>query len=358
MLTSLTTRVKARAKVLDRFLDLCDICDDAAADPGSALHAELSAIGVFGGDVAEERVFRHCTIITQLYGLYESFSEAALGFWLARLPHYRAFNDLPCSFKNAYREGIARIVHGSEKRKYRHLVLIDVLSKYLSSLSGESPWEFVGEALTTHERNLRRSEFEQLFHAAGLNGVWSFLERGTAILELTQEGDTDKSLDGMILDLVTYRNDASHGTPDEILGADTLRQWIAFIEAFCDTLALFVTHRIVTEEAAHRPEALYGVVTETFRDNVAVVRCDRGKFCLGDHLFFLRDCDCTQARIDSLQVDDIDHTCVEIEHAGFEVGIRTSVRVRRGARVVRVDERVQMGEQDLAADAKDGAAEG
>lgn len=336
MFASLTMRISERTAVLNRFLSICDVCDEAAANVEGMLYAELSARTVLPSNLREEKIFRHCATVTQLYSIYEAFSEAVLGIWLSRLPRYKLFQDLPHSFRNAYRCGIARVIHDSEKRKYRHIAIVDVVAKYLSSLRGESPWEFVGEALTAHDRNLCRPEFEQLFHSVGLDGVWPSLERNPTVASLTVDGSANKSLDQMILDLVTYRNDASHGTPDEILGADTLREWIAFVKAFCEALAAFVTHRIVLEEESHIPESVYGVVLETFRNNVVVIKCDRGNLRVGDYLFFLRESDCTHARIDSIQVNDINYNSVEIEHEGFDVGIQTSIKVPRAARVLKV----------------------
>lgn len=341
MLAFLTLRVREQTSVLDRFLSLCDACDEATADAGGALHAELAARSIVAPNLTEEKIFRHCATVNRLYGVYENFVEAVLAFWLARLPRYRDFSDLPDTFRNAYRMGISRIIRDSEARKYRRLApLGDVLAKYVSSLRGESPWELVEEALTTHDRNLRRSEFENMFNSVGLEGAWSILEGNPSVDSLTVKGGANNSLEKMILNLVTYRNDASHGTPDDILSADTLREWIEFVKAFCDALAAFVTHRIVREEALHRPEAVYGVVTETFRDNVAVITCDRGNLRVGDHFFFLRESDCTHARINSLQVNDVSRISVVIEHDEFEVGIQTSVGVPCKARLVRVDDYV------------------
>lgn len=338
MFESLTLRVNERTAVLNRFLSICDLCDEAASNAEGALYSEISRQADLSTNLREEKIFRHCAIVNQLYSIYEAFAEAVLGVWLSRLPHYKLFEELPNAFKNAYRCGIARIIQDSEKRKYRHISLIDVLDKYLSSLRGETPWEFVGEALTAHDRNLRRPELEQLFHSAGVIGVWPALERNPAITCLTVDGDSNKSLEQMILDLVTYRNDASHGTPDEILGIDTLREWIVFVKTFCESLASFITHRIVNEEASSMPETVYGVVTETFSNNIAIIKCDRGNIRVGEYLYFLRHADCTYARINSIQVNDVNQDSVEIKHEGFEVGIQTSVKVPRSARVLKIND--------------------
>jgi len=338
MFESLTLRVNERTAVLNRFLSICGLCDYAISDAEGALYSEISRRVDFSTNLREEKIFRHCAIVNQLYSIYEAFAEAVLGVWVSRLPHYKLFEDLPHAFKNAYRCGVARIIQDSEKRKYRHISLIDVLEEYVSSLRGETPWEFVGEALTAHDRNLRRSEFEQLFHSAGLVGVWPALERNPAITCLTVDGDSNKSLEQMILDLVTYRNDASHGTPDEILGTDTLREWIVLVNTFCETLASVITHRIVKEEASSMPESVYGVVTETFRNNIVIIKCDHGNIRVGESLYFFRDADCTHARINSIQVNDVNQDLVEIKHEGFEIGIQTSKKVPRSARVLKLND--------------------
>ena len=344
MFETLTHRVDERAAVLKRFLVVSEFVDEASANAGGAFYAEISTRTDLSTNLREERVFRHCAVVNQLYSIYEAFSEAVLSVWLTRLPRYRIFQDLPHAFRNAYRCGVARIIQDLEKRKYRHIDLIDVLDKYLSSLRGETPWEFIGEALTAHERNLRRSELEQLFHSAGLVGVWSSLERNPILINFTEDADANKSLEQMILDLVTYRNDASHGTPDEILGIDTLSEWIDFVKAFCEALAAFVTHRIVKEEASSTPESIYGEVTENYSNNVAIIKCRRGKISVGDRLFFLRESDCTCACIESIQLNDIDKISVEIEQEGLEVGIKTSVKVPRAAQVLKVGASIH-GEQ-------------
>jgi len=338
MLASLTKRVEERVSVIDRFLSLCEACDKAIANAGSPLHRELASLSLLPADPTEERVFRHCVSITHLYTIYEVFCESVVALWLSRLPRYRVFPSLPKSFRNAYRYGIARIVQDVEKRRYRHLSLEDVLQKYISSLHAETPWEFVSEALTSHEKNLSRSELEKMLHSVGLEGVWSSLERDAKVTGLTVDGPSNKSLEQWLLDLVTYRNDASHGVPDEILGIDSLREWTVFVTAFCHALGAFVRHRIVQEEAAHRPESVYGVVTKTFSNNVAVVRCDRGHLHVGDRFFFIRESDCTDAEITSLQVNDEDRTEVAVSQEGFEVGIQTSVRVPRNSRMIRIDD--------------------
>lgn len=188
--------------------------------------------------------------------------------------------------------------------------------------------------MTAHENNLRRNEFEQLFHSAGLDGVWSSLEGIPSVAAYIKE--EDKTLEQMILDLVIFRNEAAHGNPDEILGIDTLRNWVSFINIFCEALAEFITYRVVTEEKKHKPESVLGKVTETFRDNIVVAKCNSGTLNVGDRLYFLRASDCTCAQIDSLQVENESRTSVTIQHEGVEIGIKTSIQVPKNAILVKI----------------------
>jgi hypothetical protein len=337
MLSPLLLHVSERTSVLDRFLSLCDACDEASSNPGSNLYTELSTKSLLATNLTAERVFRHCIVITELYSIYEAFSEAALSYWLSRLPRYKVFTELPDNFKTAYRIGIARILKDSEKRKFRHLNIIDVVSKFLNSLNGGSPWDFVAEALTSHNLNLRKSEFERIYHSALLDGVWSSLENNPSLSSVVQSDDANTTLEEMILELVTYRNDATHGSPDEILGIEELRDRITFVQVFCDALAAFITRCIVCEEVSSKPEIVYGIVTETYSNNVSVISCEHGRIIVGESFYFLRESDCIHSCIQSLQVNDVDTNSVEITHSGFEVGIKTSERVRLGARVVKIE---------------------
>jgi hypothetical protein len=334
MFESLLKRVDDKSVVLENFLRVYDALDDVSLDPTSPIYTELSSKGIVQTDLIEDRVFRHCAVIIQLYGLYEWFAESMVSFWLLRLPRYQKLTDLPESFKNAYRYGIGRIVQNIDHRRYRHLSLPDVLEKYLTSMQGASRWELVNDALTFHDANLRMNEFTAMFACVELDGVWHEIERSAQIAAFKSANDLDESLESLILDLVTFRNEASHGTPDEILGSNALRTWISFIEVFCIALAGVITRRVVVSEISHRPDSVLGVVTETFGNNILVAICDRGSIKVGDNIYFLRDTDCVQATVESLQLNDIDQSEVTIHQAGLEVGLRTSKKIHKRAQLI------------------------
>jgi hypothetical protein len=46
---------------------------------------------------------------------------------------------------------MARVIRDIEKRRYKHLNIEKVLEKYLACLQNGAQWEFVHEALTSHD---------------------------------------------------------------------------------------------------------------------------------------------------------------------------------------------------------------
>jgi hypothetical protein len=224
------------------------------------------------------------------------------------------------------------------------------LEKYLASVKGDPSWEFVDDALTSHDANLRHSEFVSMFTSVDLEGIWHALEENTHILNHKAESDSNKSLEQIVLDLVTFRNDAAHGIPDDILGPDALNEWISFVRAFCRALADVITHRIVSAEATYNPNCVIGKVTKAFESNRVIVTCELGALRVGESIYFLREKDCMNAQIESLQLNDINHEEIHIEHRGVEVGMRTSIQVRRKSRLVRLEDRNNASGHSTSAD--------
>jgi len=343
-MSSLLDTVVTRTVAIENYIKICRLFDEAKEEhekhgtkvlPAGQWCCTLMQRLSPNLDWSEERIFRHRNIVIQLYSIYEWFSEEALTQWLAQLPRNHKFVDLPSHFRNAYRNGISRAIRDIGKGRYKYLDLGDVLEKYSKSVQGDSSWDIVDEALVVHDWNLRRSEFVNLFSGAGLENIWPSLEKSTSIVEFISEIESDKSLEQMILDLVEYRNDANHGLPDEIIGLEELREWLQFVVAFCKGLAEIIVHRMVAAHVKKNPDAILGLVTEKFSNNIVVVRCDRGEFEVGESLYFLREKDCSVVEIQSIQLDDVDKPRIQVSKEGTEIGLKISAPVAINAQVLK-----------------------
>src|SRR5712691_4880933 len=123
MLMHLLTSVSKRTSIIELFLNLWAAREDAYTNPGSFLEQEFTARGLSPTYRQEELVFRHCTVINELYSTYEWFVESALAFWLFRVPHYFKFSQLDSRLHNAYRHGISRVIRNVEKRRFLYRTL-------------------------------------------------------------------------------------------------------------------------------------------------------------------------------------------------------------------------------------------
>jgi hypothetical protein len=336
MLSAVMKQVEERSGALRAYLKLCEICDEAIAIGGGEIFAELNSRSAISSSLAEEKVLRHCNVITQSYGLYEWCIETVLSSWLNSLPRYQLFTDLPESFQKTYRMGIARIIGDIDKRRFRDHDLEDVVEKFAAAVQGKTPWDLINDAITFHQNNLRKDDIITLFNSAGVENVWGKVEAADAIEDFKADSGIGQSLERSILELVDFRNDAAHGRPDEILGIEGLRQRVDFVHAFCRSLSDVVTGHILREQVKHCPEMVIGEVSETFRDNVIVAVCERGSLEVGQEIYFLKDGDCRKIKLESLQIDDVNQDLVQIVAGGMEVGIKTSARVRKHAHLVAI----------------------
>lgn len=328
---ALLSEVEKRASVMRSFLCTTEFLEQQSRAPGSPTHSQMVAAGCFTQYTLEDKVFRHCSVITGLYAIFEWFVEAMLTHWVDLLPRYYKYGDMTDQFKNAYRYGISQIVKDIDKRRYRSLSIATIVDVYARALHDESPWEVVHEALTLHETNLRRSEIEKLFSAVGVDNIWRTLESTPTMVSYVQDNEINKSLEQIVLEFVGYRNDAAHGRPDEILGMEALRLWIQFVESFAASLASVMKHRIVECKHKAKPELVIGTVVETYRDNVCVAKCKQGKLRVGQRLWAWKPDACTDATVLSLQLNGTPVDSVTLTNGEIEVGIKSDTEIRENA---------------------------
>ena len=107
MLSSITSKVVERINTLEVFLRWFEIIEYPYSD-GSDKSRAVKILNFPRGKMNEEKILRHCSIISRLYSIYEKFAEDALSFWILKLPSYCCFNELSEQLRNKYRIGISR----------------------------------------------------------------------------------------------------------------------------------------------------------------------------------------------------------------------------------------------------------
>lgn len=340
---SLLRSTSARLAVIDHYLNLCEAFEKSS-DIGpidSSFRSYLTLNSLRSLDQTEEKVFRHCAVITRLYSLFENFAESAASYWLSRLPSYRTFPDCEESFRNTYRCGIAQLIQNIEKKRYQHLDIKVVTERYFGAIRGIRQWEIVPEAIVSRESNLRKSELEAILSSCGIKNSWSFIENHPDVKPLTTGGTgMTVTLEESLNEMVTLRNDASHGSPDEILGIDILRGWVKFVQGLCNALRDLIWSKIVTEEMKRNPSCIKGVVTETLSGGICVAVCGRGLLRKGDRLFLYRSTtgSCLAVDLVSLQLDGANKEKIVVASEGTEVGLKTARKAHIGTLLIKIPE--------------------
>jgi hypothetical protein len=285
----------------------------------------------------QDRSFRHCSIITALYALWEGFVEDALAVWLIRLPRYFTFAALSDPLKNRYRCAVANLVHGITRREFRHLTIETIIETYHDSLKGNPNWSFVADALTMHDANIRKEQIAQLFSSLEIPDIWRSIETDPEVVAQRDVIDGSVNAENLLNEFVNHRNDASHGAPEDLLGPDLLRQWISFIRAMCNAINRALTLRALQGERHHFPDCAYGKVVHKHKGNIAIVELYQGKrLKLGDSFYFLRQNSYRIALVQSLQVDGVNHNEISAIDNIIEVGIALSTEIQNDCELVSV----------------------
>lgn len=326
MLTSNIQYLEKRLSAIENCLQLYSNWE-VATPPN--LHNHLSQ---------NDRLFRHCSTITNLYALWEKFVKDALSSWLTLIPRYRRFDQLTENFRNKYRLSMGTLLRDISRREFRHLRLQSVIQAYHGALQGGGTWAFVTDALTMHESNIRKEQLVQLFSSIDIPDIWHEIENDFEVKAQRDSIDGSVNAENLLNDFVNYRNDSSHGDPEELLGPDILRQWICFIRAICNALNRSLTLRALHYERECRPDNVYGVVLNKYRGNVAILRLISGKrIRVGDAFHFYRPNSFKIAQILSIQINGESTNEYVAALTDVEVGLGLSVEVQDNAEMLHVD---------------------
>ena len=224
MFSSLLTTVEASVRSVDEMVGLGEVARAAVAtgSPGGELGE--SVVRTAPNDT-EWRLYDHCAAVMRLYAIYEQFVTGAVGVWLSQLPDlYGSYETLPEPVRNAYRVGTAEILgkHGGDR--YAHLTEDQVIRGLADGLAGLK-YVLQPDAFLTDDRNLRSDRLKGLLSHLGVRGGWDRMTQNRAVVRWeTATRGGQQTLGSELSQLVQYRNEAAHGSVNEILSGNRLRE--------------------------------------------------------------------------------------------------------------------------------------
>lgn len=261
----------------------------------------------------EWRIIDHCATVTRIYAIYEQFFHEMLAEHLGLLQRYMDFSALPEELRNAYRRGLGTILDKKDGPRYAHLDLADLVGQYGRALTKK---RYVLEPLSLlmHEQNLRIPELLRLVNGFGIVNLKGWIDNHHLVQKFFDGNRNSASAEKEMEELIKYRNEAAHGSiqVDNILGAHYLFEFCDFIGVLCTMFSECVSSAgIDCLIVAGRAQA-QGKITEVFSKGKILVGSLSGTFSVGDTLYLRKKNYCAARRIDSLQLNGVDHPSVTL----------------------------------------------
>ncbi|MEG4633736.1 MAE_28990/MAE_18760 family HEPN-like nuclease [Microcoleus sp. AR_TQ3_B6] len=284
----------------------------------------------------EWRIYDRSAVVTRLYAIYERFVEDLISDWLRRMPDLvPRYSDLGEKIQNTHREGIGRLLIDIKKNRFQHLSVEKVVQGLSCGITDTGKYELLPDAFLLHEQNLRKETLETVLKNAGIDEAWKWVSNHKEIKYFVEEvRGRQNTAEGELNQLVDYRNEAAHGSTNQILGTQELLDLGDFVEALCKSLADLVTYKIILLQKALGLVREIGEITEWFKKQQAyVAKVQKVTLTVEERVFLVLVNDklsyCYAAKIESIELNDIFHNQVEIT-SEEEVGLKFDRDARTG----------------------------
>ena len=284
----------------------------------------------------EWEIYDRSAVVTRLYAIYERFVEDLISDWLRLLPDLvPRYSDLEEKIQNTHREGIGRLLIDIKKNRFQHLSVEKVVQGLSCGITDTGKYELLPDAFLLHEQNLRKEVLETVLRNAGIDEAWKWVTNHKEIKYFVEEvRGSQNTAEGELKQLVDYRNEAAHGSVDEILGTQELLELGDFVEALCKSLADLVTYNIILRQIDRGLVREIGKITEWLKKpQAAVAKVKEVTLTIGESIFLVLVNDqlsyCYSAKIESIQLNDISQNLVEITSEA-EVGLKFDMNARKG----------------------------
>jgi MAE_28990/MAE_18760-like HEPN len=287
----------------------------------------------------EWEIYDRSAVVTRLYAIYERFVEDLISDWLRLLPDLvPRYSDLDETIQNTHREGIGRLLIDIKKNRFQHLSIEQVLQGLSCGITDSGKYTLLPDAFLLHEQNLRKDVLETVLRNAGIDEAWKWVINHKEIKNFVGEvSNNQNTAERELKQLVDYRNEAAHGSVDEILGTQELLDLADFVGALCKSLADLVTYNIILRQIDRGLVREIGKITEWFKKPQAgVAKIKEVTLTVGECVFLVLVNDelsyCYSATIESIQLNDISQNRADIT-SETEVGLKFDRDARTGLTV-------------------------
>ena len=272
----------------------------------------------------------HCSAITRTYALFEGFVMQILKEYLAYMAGSRKFAELGTDFKARYTRGIGQILAEQSRIKYKDIDIDLLISDLTKAITGENVYTIHAAAMLRTESNLRMGELDRIFVHCGLEGIKSWIDKHPTVIGFfASEQRLSQTAESELQQIVDYRNEASHGDVDQVLGAEVLVEFTRFFEVLATSIADFVRMMIVKQNRKIGKLVVIGKVSEKFHDDIVVAKMRSTELVVGQEIYVLGPNKVLIGKVGSIQLDGADHQELIVTDEA-EIGLAIGVTAKVG----------------------------
>jgi len=342
MFSSLTRKLTAEIERVEAVVATSEglrtlIFDSACGPAGEAERTEFAKkvvdfLGVNVPSRVDWQIYDHCAAFTRLYAAYEQYVNGLISGYIAQLPTlYKTYDDLPQKLLLHHRTGIAQIlIKIGDRGQYRDVEEKTLITAISSGLREGAPYTLVPEAFFVDKQNYKFEVLVNILGSLGLENIGTAITKHPRMVEFMRSVRGDSSTpQGELENFVKYRNEATHGTVENIVSADELQRFGQFIALLGEVIGDLIESAVLRRRVDLGHSIPIGVVQECYRSGeIVVARMNESNISVGDELIVVSKTACRKARILQIQLNDVDQNSMKAEE-GAEVGLRLSIVARK-----------------------------
>lgn len=277
--------------------------------------------------------------ITRLYAVFENLVESLISDYLDAISELIPYEQLPEKFRKEYRLGVSIILGKLDHERYAHLSLENIVNWYHDAISNKQPYKIITQALTRHDENLRMSALNEMFGKINLLQLTVWLCKHPRIKQYySGNSPTEEQLANELKDLVQLRNDAAHGSLDNLEGEDELIKRCDFIEAILISICSFVRNELLLKLEDANQLIIIGTVTEVFnRSQAFILTLNKGvTLKILKPIYFRDGSDCYMQAVNSIKLDNQSFNSVLAKIDKIEVGLKCQRLAKEKTQLIQI----------------------
>lgn len=252
------------------------------------LKEHLHSFGVY------KRIFEYKSITISLYGILEKHIGIWIKEYIGLLPRViDNYNKLPDKFKKDHFNlsvKLLALIGENKHAKYESIKQESVLAKLSSCIENPSAFQLNSDAFYLSSGNLKHAKIAESFSYLDIKltarlkivgqRTGGFLCNGASNIE--SKGD---ELFRLIDDLVTRRNDISHGQDvDNILNVTEFSEYVDFLEGYGRAIFQILVEKINEVESVHLYEKIDKVAGVYKKGSILCFEIENNEVCVGDNI--------------------------------------------------------------------------